>query len=161
MTTVINRDSALAMLGATLDAIPMTRAMQVELSACDASTFTLTAPLAPNVNDKGCAFGGSLASVLTLSGWGLVAMHVAALGLKCDIFVQDSAIKYLAPVWTDIVATATLATGESWESFAASLRSRGKGRLRLSCSVMLADNSAACALDARFVAIVRSDEETT
>ena len=53
-----------------LSQIPLTRAMQLRVVDYDGSTLRLAAPLAPNVNDKGCAFGGSLASLLTLACWG-------------------------------------------------------------------------------------------
>jgi len=44
--------------------VPITRAMGIRLRSFDAGGVTMTAPLAPNVNDKGIAFGGSLASIL-------------------------------------------------------------------------------------------------
>ena len=50
------------------DEIPLARAMDLELLAHDGDRLALRAPLAPNVNDKGCAFGGSLVSLMTLPG---------------------------------------------------------------------------------------------
>jgi thioesterase domain-containing protein len=135
--------------------IPLARAMALSVEGCDGASLTLAAPLAPNVNDKGCAFGGSLASLMTLAGWGLLKLAVDARGLPCDIYVQDSAIRYLAPVWQDFRAVARLAEGERFEDFFAALATRGKGRLRVRCAVPLADGGEAAALDARFVAIAR------
>jgi thioesterase domain-containing protein len=133
--------------------IPITRTMQLHIAQADGDSIALAAPLAPNVNDKGCAFGGSLASVLTLAGWALLVLQLRAAGEDCEVYVQDSHIKYLAPVWGDFRATAQLAEGDSWSSFFAALASRGKGRLRVVASVAGADGLPATSLEARFVAL--------
>jgi thioesterase domain-containing protein len=138
---------------AVLAQIPLARAMQLRLRDYDGDRLTIAAPLAPNINDKGCAFGGSLVSLLTLAGWGLIVLKLRALGSACDVYVQDSAVRYLAPVWDDFIAQARLAEGESWETFAATLAARGRARLTVDCRVPLADGADACTLQARFVAI--------
>ncbi|HEY7873396.1 MAG TPA: YiiD C-terminal domain-containing protein [Rudaea sp.] len=136
--------------------IPLARAMQLRVHDYDGDRLGLTAPLAPNINDKGCAFGGSLVSLLTLAGWGLIVLKLRALGRDCDVYVQDSQVRYLAPVWTDFVAHAHLAEGETWESFIAMLDTRGRARLQVACRVTLEAGDDACTLQARFVAIART-----
>jgi thioesterase domain-containing protein len=133
--------------------IPLARAMQLRVRDYDGEQLRLAAPLAPNINDKGCAFGGSLLSLLTLAGWGLITLKLRELDVSADVYVQDSDVRYLAPVWEDFVAIARLAAGESWADFAAALRARGKARLRVACHVPLATGAEACTLQARFVAI--------
>jgi thioesterase domain-containing protein len=140
-------------LDSPLAAIPLTRAMQIALRDYNGETLTLAAPLAPNVNDKGCAFGGSLSSLATLAGWGVVALKLAELGLSAEIYVQDSTIRYLAPVWGELVAEARLAEGESWDDFLGALAARGRGRVRVVCRVPREEGGDACTLEARFVAI--------
>jgi thioesterase domain-containing protein len=135
--------------------IPLARAMQLRVHTHDDDELALAAPLPPNVNDKGCAFGGSLVSLLTLAGWGLIVLKLRALGSNCDVFVQDSAVRYLAPVWSDFAAHARLAEGESWSVFAETLAARGRARLRVDCRVPLEAGGDACTLSARFVAIIR------
>jgi len=139
-----------------LDTIPLARAMALRVAAHGSDSLTLAAPLTPNVNDKGCAFGGSLASLMTLAGWGVIRLAVAARGLDCDIYVQDSAIRYLAPVWGDFEAVAQLADGESFDAFFAALAARGKARLNVECRVPLAEGGNAATLAARFVALVKA-----
>ena len=133
--------------------IPLARAMQLSLQSHADDELVLAAPLAPNVNDKGCAFGGSLCSLLTLAGWGLIVLHLRARASDCEVYVQDSQMRYLAPVWQDFAAHARLAEGESWQAFDAALAARGRARLRVLCRVPLADGNDACTLEARFVAI--------
>src|SRR5215468_10447374 len=136
-----------------LATIPLARAMQLRVDDLDGERLRMRAPLAPNINDKGCAFGGSLASLMTLAGWGLIVLKLRGRGGECDIFVQDSTIRYLAPVWTDFSAEAALADGESWDAFFAALAQRGRARLRVLVRVPLADGADAATLEARFVAI--------
>jgi len=138
-----------------LHSIPLVRAMQVRLQAFDGTTCTLSAPLAPNVNDKGCAFGGSLSSVLTLSGWGLIALRLGEEGMDYDVYVQDSTARYLMPVWQDFSAQALLADGEDWDIFVQTLHNRGRARLRTHSRIRLDDGRDAATLEARFVAMRR------
>ncbi|MEZ5460286.1 YiiD C-terminal domain-containing protein [Dokdonella sp.] len=133
--------------------IPLTAAMQLGITAWDGESLRMSAPLAPNVNDKGCAFGGSLTSVMTLACWCLVTLAMKQRGLACDIYVQDSEVRYLAPVWEDFSAEARLAYGNTFEEFFGTLESRGKARLSAHCEIRLADGCVASRLNARFVAL--------
>lgn len=137
--------------------IPLARAMQLRVLSRDGDRLRLAAPLAPNVNDKGCAFGGSLAGLMTLAGWGVIVLGLRARGHDCDVYVQDSTIRYLAPVWDDFVTEAALVDGESLDAFVATLAERGRARARVACRVAAADGSDAVTLEARFVAIARKD----
>jgi thioesterase domain-containing protein len=141
-----------------LDTIPLTRAMGLRVLEADARSLTLGAPLAPNVNDKGCAFGGSLASLLTLAGWGLVRVRLGAAAADSDIYVQDSTIRYTAPVWCDLRVRAGLAEGERWQDFEQAFAARGRARVQVVAAALLEDGSAATTLEARFVALRREQK---
>src|SRR5690349_10180226 len=147
------RHLAAALEQEILHDIPLTRAMDLRIAGADGDSVTLMAPLPPNINDKGCAFGGSLASALTLAGWTLLVLRLREAQVDAEVYVQDSHLKYLAPVWEDFRAIARLVDGESWEAFFAALQARGKGRLRVIASVAAADGTAATTLEARFVAL--------
>ena len=147
--------SATALVDEILAAIPLTRAMALSAVDYDGTSLTLAAPLALNVNDKGCAFGGSLVSLMTLAGWGLVKLALDRQHRDCDIYVQDSDVRYLAPVWNDFSATARLLDRESFAAMIEALTARGRARTRVRCVVPLPDGSAAAMLEARFVAIER------
>ena len=134
------------------DEIPLAHAMDLELADCDDDSLTLRAPLAPNVNDKGCAFGGSLVSVMTLSGWALVELALRQRGMDCDVFVAESSVRYLAPLWDDFLSEARLATDAEWSTFFATLGARGRARIAVECVVHGVHGEPACILNARFVA---------
>ena len=132
--------------------IPLARAMDLQLAGCDDDQLSLRVPLAPNVNDKGCAFGGSLVSLMTLSGWALVELALRRRGLDCDVFVAESSVRYLAPLWRDFHSEARLAAGAEWATFFSTLDARGKARIGVDCVVPGEDGRPACSLGARFVA---------
>lgn len=136
-----------------LDSIPLARAMALRVERADASGVVLSAPLAPNRNDKGCAFGGSLASLLTLASWGSVVAALGGQGGTAEVYVQDSHIEYLAPVFEDLRARAALATDDGAAAFLAAWRERGKARVATRAEVVLDDGTVAARLTARFVAL--------
>lgn len=153
MTTASDyRDRAQALVDFILTGIPLARDMQLRLRGYDGERFAIAAPLPPNVNDKGCAFGGSLVSLMTLCGWGLVELALRARGEDCDVFVGESQVRYLAPVWEDFHAEATLTQTADWTPFFETLASRGKARIEVDCSVPAADGKPAATLQANFVA---------
>jgi thioesterase domain-containing protein len=134
------------------DEIPLARAMDLQLHAHSADRLSLAVPLAPNVNDKGCAFGGSLVSLMTLAGWALVELALRERGEDCDVFIGESTVRYLAPVWTDFRADAVLAPESDWAAFFATLQTRGRVRIEVTCEVPGDDGKPAATLAARFVA---------
>jgi len=146
---------ALAHLDAHSQGMPPVRALGLSIAGFDGERLRLRAPLALNVNDKGCAFGGSLASLTTLACWGRVWLAVDAAGLDCDIYVADSRIRYLAPLYDDLVAEAVAAPEASWDDFLDAIRQKGRGRIELVARVDLPDGRPATAFEARFAAIAR------
>ncbi|MEO5831277.1 MAG: YiiD C-terminal domain-containing protein [Rhodanobacter sp.] len=134
------------------DEIPLAHAMDLDLADCDDDSLTLYAPLPPNVNDKGCAFGGSLVSVMTLSGWALVELALRQRGTDCDVFVAESSVRYLAPLWDDFHSEARLAADADWATFFNTLDARGRARIAVDCVVRGENGAPACTLNARFVA---------
>jgi thioesterase domain-containing protein len=129
--------------------------MQLGIAGYDGQRLQLHAPLAAHVNDKGCAFGGSLASMMTLASWGLVSLHVEAAGLQADVFVADSQVRYLAPLFADLDVVAELAPDSDWPSFIATLRQRGRARAGVVAYARLPDGSNATEFTARYVAIAK------
>jgi thioesterase domain-containing protein len=149
------RDAALARLDAHYQGMPPVAALHMAIDGYDGDALRLSAPLSAHVNDKGCAFGGSLGSLLTLAGWGLVQLRLEAAGVDADIFVADSRIRYRAPLYDDLVAVARLADPAAWTGFVAALGTRGRGRIQVAGVVPLAGGGEAATLDASFAAVLR------
>jgi thioesterase domain-containing protein len=148
-------DAALHGLQTRLLAMPPARALQLRVAGYDQGRLRLHAPLAANVNDKGSAFGGSLASLMTLAAWGLTAMRVEHAGLDADVYVADTQLRYLAPLHADLEAEAWLEEGGSWDTFIATLRGRGRARACLEARVLLPDGNVAARATSRYAAILK------
>ena len=140
------------------DEIPLAQTMGLDLHDCSDAHLALAAPLGPNINDKGCAFGGSLVSVMTLNGWGLVELELRMRGIACDVFVGESTVRYLEPVWSDFVSEARLTGDAQWSTFFDTLQARGRARIEVTCLVPGTGEKPAATLEARFVAKRRSPD---
>lgn len=142
-------------IDAYLQSMPPVAVMDLRFAGFDDGVLTLTAPLARHVNDKGCAFGGSLVSMMTLAAWGVVMVRLQQIGIAADVFVAESEVKYRAPLFDDLVAEARLADDASWDEFVARLRERGRASLPLVASVRLPDGGVAAESRSRYVAAIK------
>jgi thioesterase domain-containing protein len=152
-------DALLQALDVHFQAMPPVAALRLRIAGYDGERLRLHAPLAANVNDKGCAFGGSLASLMTLAGWGLATLQLQAHGLDAAVYVADSQVRYLAPLYGDLEASAWLADGD-WDAVRESLRANGRASLVLQSQVAGPGDAAAASGRARYVAIARVPEAT-
>ncbi len=139
--------------------IPLAGTIDITAHRQADGTVCLAAPLAPNVNDKGCAFAGALVSTMTLAGWSLLTLLLRDRGFACDVFVASSEVNYLAPVWTDFRATARFDETSDTDTFMRTLTTRGKARIVTRSTVRECGGTADCATQiARFVAKRRAPE---
>ena len=145
----------LARLDAHYQAMPPVAAMQLRIAGFDGRCLRLHAPLSVHVNDKGCAFGGSLASMMTLASWGVVSMLVERAGLAADVYVADSQVRYLAPLFGDLDVAAEPAGEADVAEFIDTLRTRGRARLPLVARAARPEGGIAADFTARYVAITR------
>lgn len=145
---------AASRLQALLDAMPPVAALGVRVARCDSERVVLEAPLARNVNDKACAFGGSLASLLTLAGWGALESALHARGLAAEVYVADSELKYLAPLYADLVAEAAVPETAALDALVAKLAQRGRGGIVLDAVVRDAEGRPVTTLRGRYAAVV-------
>jgi len=145
--------AALAHLAAHCRKMPPVAALGVRPLGYDGRSLRLGAPLAANVNDKGCAFGGSLGGLMTLAGWGWVTLRLQLQGLEAEVYVADSQVKFIAPLYEDLVAEAMPAAGESWETFLETLDRYGKARIAMQARVPMPAGGEAAVFTGRFVAL--------
>ncbi len=103
----------------------------VIVESADDGGLVLRAPLAPNANDKGTAFGGSLFAVAVLAGWAWIARYLAVHSLAADAVIQESNIRYLAPVNGEFRATLAAPRPTEIEKFRKMLRRAARARIFL------------------------------
>jgi thioesterase domain-containing protein len=131
MSASLTRDDAAQRLASYMQAhIPLVAQMQVSVASIGDTGLTLTAPLAPNINHERTAFGGSLASLMTLACWGyLWTLLDEGRGLR--IVVKDAQLEYLKPVTGTLEAHCAPPDAEALQRFRDTLARRGKARIAL------------------------------
>lgn len=132
--------SATQQLEAYLHAhIPLSAAMQVSVVSASSDCVTLAAPLAPNINHRSTAFGGSISTLAILSAWSLVNLRLKAEDLHTRLVIQSNRMEYDAPIESDFTATATLADAAAWLLFVKMLRRKGRARIVVKSVVRCGD----------------------
>ncbi len=135
--------------------IPLTQAMDLRVVHLDHHSIRLLGPLEPNRNDKGTAFGGSLATMLTLAGWGMVRHLLDAQSVHADIVIHRSEMLYNKPVDGEIACYCDAPSPEMWGKFLDQLNRRGKSRLKLT-SWVSATEGAAATMTGHYVAMLKT-----
>ena len=83
--------------------IPLTKALDIRVAAAGDGRVRLVAPLEPNLNHHGTAFGGSLATIGILAGWTVLHMSLEDAGLTPSLVVRHVELDYLEPVRGELV----------------------------------------------------------
>jgi thioesterase domain-containing protein len=134
--------------------IPLTRAMSLRAVEANAQRLVLEAPLEPNKNHLGTAFGGSLHTVPLLACYGSLWMVLREAGLDGHVVVKRSNALYRAPVTGVIRAACARPSATDVTDFLADLRRHGKARMELRAIVAGANGKPAVEFDGSFVAIL-------
>ena len=88
-------------------------------------------------------------------GFRAVTLKLRLAGLKAEVYVADSQIRYLAPLYDDLVAEAVFAEGQAWDLFVDTLVQRGRARIQVDARVLLPEGGLATTLSGRYVAIAK------
>lgn len=115
--------------------IPVSEAIGVRVARLDARGIRLTAPLAPNLNHRGTAFGGSISTLLILSAWSLIHTRMQAQGLACRLVIRRNAVEYDRPVDGPFEAFCPAPDEADWARFIDMFTRKGKSRLTLQAEV--------------------------
>lgn len=80
------------------DTIPITEHMGIKLYQYTGRTLETRASLNKNINVHGTMFAGSIFSLATLTGWGMIYLQLKERGLSGDIVLGDGDIHYHKPI---------------------------------------------------------------
>jgi thioesterase domain-containing protein len=111
--------------------IALAKPMGVIVESAGDAGVILRAPLAPNANHKGTAFGGSLYSLAVLAGWAWLTRYLAARHINADGVIQESSMQFLAPVHGELCARSLAPADGEPDKFHKMLMRAGRGRIRL------------------------------
>lgn len=118
----------------------------------DTKVVLLLAPLAPNINHRQTAFGGSIAAVATVAAWSLLRLVLASYPDAPRIVVRSSQVEYIEAITDDFTARCEAPLPEAMDAFFKSLHRKGKARIDLRVTVEQGDHTRA-RLHGTFVAL--------
>ena len=140
--------------------IPLAKSMGVGVEVSDDNALVLRAPKEQNKNSLNTAFGGSLVSLATLAGYGVVwelmrseqpaaadatdapGGAAAAAKPQWHIVVKESRAAYRRPVLGDLVAICERPAQAAIAEFKDALARYGKAKLRIRARVVEAGQTA-------------------
>ncbi len=117
--------------------IPLSQGIGIEVVSYNGECLVLRAPLAPNINHKDTAFGGSLHALTTLAGWGLLFLKLHERQMHGKIVIQESSIRYHRPVNTDFEARCCVPSAAALEKCFKTLARHNKARIQLDAAITL------------------------
>jgi thioesterase domain-containing protein len=134
--------------------IMLARPMGVIVEAANDAKLVLRAPLAPNANHKGTAFGGSLYSLAVLTGWAWLTRFLATRNLDAEAVIQESSMRFLKPVHGEMRSCIEIPADADIDKFEKMLIRADRGRIRL--QVKMHEGAAlATVFDGLFAAAMR------
>lgn len=136
--------------------IPLTAAIGVRVIEAGPDLVRLRAPLEPNLNHRSTAFGGSVAALAVLSGWTLVHLRLASQGLPARTVVQQSTVRYDAPIHDAFEVVCEAPAADAWARFTRALARRGKGRVWVQASVA-SEGRVAASFEGAYVSLAGTD----
>jgi thioesterase domain-containing protein len=150
------QQSSAMMLPADLEAylhehIPLSQAMEVSVVSVDEEAVVLRAPLAPNINHRRTAFGGSVATLATLAAWSLLHVRCRASGIDARLVIQRNSMEYERAIRGDFTARADIAAAD-WLPFTRMFARKGIARIALA-SVLESEGRVAGRFAGEFVAL--------
>ena len=113
--------------------IPLAQAMGVRVESCDPEAFVLTAPLEPNHNHLGTAFGGSLAALATLTGY--ACLWHALDDREAHVVIRRSDLDYRHPVRGTLRAICRRPEERQLSAFRSTFAKAGKARITLEVTI--------------------------
>jgi len=133
--------------------IPLSRAMQVQVTKLEPDSIRLAAPLAPNINHRQTVFGGSASALATLAAWSLLFVSLDRQSIANRIVIQHHRIDYLRPLDGEFHADCHMPQSHLWRKFMKTLQRYGKARIEMT-AVIAKDREPACLFSGDFVSMI-------
>jgi thioesterase domain-containing protein len=138
--------------------IPLARALAIQIVSTGDDQVEVLAPLAPNSNHMGTAFGGSLGAVLILSCYTWLFHRLDQDGFSAHVLIKEGKTDYLLPVESDLRAICLSPEISEIEKFTESFKRKGRGKITLKAHI-LQGSEKACVFEGIFVAQKSSEPQ--
>ncbi|KZX80544.1 hypothetical protein A3715_16635 [Oleiphilus sp. HI0009] len=135
--------------------VPLARAAEISVHSYDGNRLVFEAPLDPNTNDKGTAFGGSIYVIAVATAWGMSSIKSQELGLDGELVVAKAEIEYLRPLSETLRAEVLSPDQESLDHFKHSFETRGKAAFELEVLVNNSEGKACARFNGKYALLNR------
>lgn len=140
--------------------IPISRTLNFEIKEINNKNISIGCLYKDHINHKKSVFGGSISSMMTLTGWAKVKILMEDIDPKAEIVIQDSHVKFLKPVLSDFVAYSYDIKSEDMEKYIKIYNKFGRSRIKINISLREESNNDILAeFEGLFVAVKKSDKK--
>lgn len=123
--------------------IPLSEALGVKVVEVSDIQVELEAPLAPNHNHLGSAFGGSISALLILGGYTWLYHYMTEKGNEVHVILKSCQIEYLHPIEEDLRIITKAPEKKELVQFEERFGRKGLGRIFLNSQIMTGKGVAA------------------
>ncbi|WP_151948557.1 thioesterase domain-containing protein [Aliarcobacter butzleri] len=117
--------------------IPLTKFMDLKITKYDEKELITIAPLNKNINDKGTAFGGSLATLTIISGWSICWLISKELKINSEnIVVIKNEHSYRKPVTKELICHTKRPTKDEIENLKNKLLLKKSASIKISSQII-------------------------
>ncbi|MDN5077303.1 thioesterase domain-containing protein [Aliarcobacter butzleri] len=117
--------------------IPLTKFMDLKITEYDEKELITIAPLNKNINDKGTAFGGSLATLTIISGWSICWLISKELEINSEnIVVIKNEHSYRKPVTKELICHTKRPTKDEIENLKNKLLLKKSASIKISSQII-------------------------
>lgn len=117
--------------------IPLTKFMDLQITKYDEKELITVAPLNKNINDKGTAFGGSLATLTIISGWSICWLISKELEINSEnIVVIKNEHSYRKPVTKELICHTKRPTKDEIEKLKNKLLLKKSASIKISSQII-------------------------
>ena len=121
--------------------VPLISHMGIDVISWDGSTVVVEAPLEPNLNTHGTAFGGSLYCVSAMTGWSALHLTLMDAGHLPSVWLAKGEVAYLKPVRGTLRARTTI-TDEQRHRILTGYEQNGRVKTSIDISIKEGDDDA-------------------
>ncbi|TNC85138.1 MAG: hypothetical protein CSH49_18280 [Alcanivorax sp.] len=121
--------------------VPLITHMGIDVISWDGSTVVVEAPLEPNLNTHGTAFGGSLYCVGAMTGWSALHLTLMDAGHLPSVWLAKGEVAYLKPVRGTLRARTTI-TDEQRHRILTGYEQNGRVKTSIDISIKEGDDDA-------------------
>lgn len=117
--------------------IPLTKFMDLKITKYEEKELITIAPLNKNINDKGTAFGGSLATLTIISGWSICWLISKELEINSEnIVVIKNEHSYRKPVTKELICHTKRPTKDEIENLKNKLLLKKSASIKISSQII-------------------------